>query len=686
MSASDENPSKLNYVSPFTRTIIDVNDLNKILKKGANHGVCGGHNLGNTCFMNSSIACLSNCTELTTYFLSGKYKQNINKKNKLGLGGKLANAWYDLLEEYWNSRAHAGNPSTVKSTISKKVKKFSGFNQQDSNEFMTEFLSLLSEDLNKTAKKTYKELKEKGKEESELECAKRFWDLHLQRNDSIITDLFSGLLKSNVVCSECGFNNITFDPFNTLTLAIPSYNYLQKKKDVYRDINIFYIPKYCIRENCRIAIHVKKDTPFKSFAEEINKIENIKHCLKKLIFIKVIDSQLKEFIDENECKNDKNEFIFSFDDERKEEDENNIIPLYMWKNKKLSAFPRLLFLKKNSNFGELKKKIYYYARNYFISPFKDRNSRDGDKNENDEKKEIYELDKELEKYKGKDDEREGDTKNQNDDDEKKLFNLFDKEYNEIFKENPESIFKEDIEKFLDDFPYQITIKKKFEDIEDFCLFNGKNNLENLKDFNILKDEDPINSLVENKDYCINLILKTNSKYSVDKINLNSCRNCSGKDVGKRIQFNITLDDLLEYFCSNEFLEKGNEWKCGNCKNKVNVTKKLSIFYVPRLMIICLNRFHRSGYGYSKNNELIDFPLENLDMGKYICGPDKDHCKYDLFAVSQHYGSTGGGHYTAVCKNFDGKWYDYNDSSVSSCSANNVVSSAAYVLFYRRRNW
>ena len=81
----DENPS-LNKVSVFTRTIIDIKDLEKVLKKGSNHGVCGGHNLGNTCFMNSSIACLSNCTELTTYFLTGKYKSDINTKNKEGLG------------------------------------------------------------------------------------------------------------------------------------------------------------------------------------------------------------------------------------------------------------------------------------------------------------------------------------------------------------------------------------------------------------------------------------------------------------------------------------------------------------------------------------------------------------------------------------------------------------------------
>ena len=57
--------------------------------------------------MNSSIACLSNCTELTTYFLTEKYKQSINKSNKLGLGGKLAKAWYNLLTEYWNSKTGA---------------------------------------------------------------------------------------------------------------------------------------------------------------------------------------------------------------------------------------------------------------------------------------------------------------------------------------------------------------------------------------------------------------------------------------------------------------------------------------------------------------------------------------------------------------------------------------------------
>lgn len=209
--------------------------------------------------------------------------------------GKLANAWYDLLKDYWETKSRTGNPSTVKSTVAKKVKKFGGFGQQDSNEFMTEFLSILNEDLNKSDKKEYRELKEKGIEESELECAQRFWKLHVERNDSIITDLFSGLLKSDVVCGECGFDNITFDPFDTLTLAIPSNRYLIDKVSTHMDTKIFYIPKYCIGTNCQIIIHIPKETEFKDIAEEINKIEGFPHKLDKLIYVKVLDSQFKDY-------------------------------------------------------------------------------------------------------------------------------------------------------------------------------------------------------------------------------------------------------------------------------------------------------------------------------------------------------------------------------------------------------
>jgi len=63
----------------------------------------------------------------------------------------------------------------------------------------------------------------------------------------------------------------------------------------------------------------------------------------------------------------------------------------------------------------------------------------------------------------------------------------------------------------------------------------------------------------------------------------------------------------------------------------------------------------------------------------------DPVLYDLYAVSNHYGSLNGGHYTAFCKNAPtDKWYHFNDSSVSPVDPEQVCSSGAYLLFYRRR--
>ena len=636
--------------SPFTRTIIDINELKSVLKPGSNHGVCGGHNLGNTCFMNSSIACLSNCTELTTYFLTKKYEKDINKSNKEGLGGRLAKAWYNLLDQYWNSNSRAGNPSEVKSCVARKVHKFAGFSQQDSNEFMTEFLSLLSEDLNKTDKKEYKQLKEKGNNETDFECAKRFWDLHIKLNDSIVSDLFSGLLKSEVHCPNCNFINITFDPFNTLTLPIP------KSRDLNMDFQCYYIPNYDFRNNCGFGGSIEQNITIKELIEKIQNLKDFNNDFKnmKLKFMKVSNEKFDKFMDENElAKNAKHLFIF--ENLEKEGKKNVTIPIYFSDNKEISSFPRLLFLEEDSNFDLLKKNIYYFIRKYLIIPFKE---------------DIYKVEEEIENY-----------KNRKSDNLESLLNLLDKEYSEIFNSK-----EENLQGFINNLPYRIILKKNFEDKNEICLFNGKNNYENLKEFEISKDTDSILQLlnkIKEGGYFLYLVIDSKSEFSKKKIKLNELK--ERYEIESKND-KLNLEKLLEYFCTKEHLDKGNEWRCGKCNKHVEATKNLSIYYVPRLLIICLSRFSKRGYGYGKNDEYIDFPLENLDMGKYICGPNKENSKYDLFAVSQHYGGTGGGHYTAICKNMDGKWYDYNDSSCSSSSSANVVSSSAYVLFYRRHTW
>ncbi len=127
---------------------------------------------------------------------------------------------------------------------------------------------------------------------------------------------------------------------------------------------------------------------------------------------------------------------------------------------------------------------------------------------------------------------------------------------------------------------------------------------------------------------------------------------------------------------------------------------MDIYKLPNILIIQLKRFNKDGggrsrYGYSgvgmivgssKNSDTVDFPIDGLDMTRYVLDPHTgESTVYDLYAISNHSGSLYGGHYIAHCKNsMDGKWYCFNDSSVSKSSEAGLVDPSAYVLFYRRR--
>jgi len=115
------------------------------------------------------------------------------------------------------------------------------------------------------------------------------------------------------------------------------------------------------------------------------------------------------------------------------------------------------------------------------------------------------------------------------------------------------------------------------------------------------------------------------------------------------------------------------------------------------LIITLKRFKtgKSKYGFgvggSKLETHVDFPLNGLDMSDFIlCGEQRKQNKliYDCFAVSNHFGNVGFGHYTAFGKSVtNDKWYNFDDSHCSPCrEPEEVITNSAYSLFYRMRGY
>lgn len=175
----------------------------------------GLRNVGNTCYMNSILQCLSSTKALKEYVMSKSHLKDINQD------GKLINAFSSLISKMWLQSSGPVDVSAFKDVFQRLAPQFAGYDQHDAQEFLRFLVDKLHADVNRvhTRPKSLPEINDKLSDNSQ---ASEHWKRYLMSENSYILDLFGGQLKSTLECLVCGNKSVTFEIFWDLSLPLPS--------------------------------------------------------------------------------------------------------------------------------------------------------------------------------------------------------------------------------------------------------------------------------------------------------------------------------------------------------------------------------------------------------------------------------------------------------------------------------
>lgn len=634
-------------------------------------GICGLTNLGNTCFMNSALQCLSNVPQLTEYFLNNRYVHELNFRNPLGMKGELAEAYADLVKQAWSGHHRSIVPHVFKNKVGHFASQFLGYQQHDSQELLSFLLDGLHEDLNRVKKKEYVELRDAaGRPDQEV--AQEAWYNHKRRNDSVIVDTFHGLFKSTLVCPDCGHVSVTFDPFCYLSVPLP----VSHK----RVMEVFFIPMDPRRKPEQHRIVVPKKGNISDLCVALSKHTGIapdrmmvadvfSHRFYKLY---QLEDPLSTILDRDDI------FVYEVTGRIEAAEgsrEDIVVPVYMRERTPARDY-------NNSYYG-----LMLFGHPLLVSVPRDRFSWEGLYNIL-----MYRLSRYVTKP-SSDDEDEGDEKGDEDDDEDE--DTDDEDKDAMPGPSTRSSLREPE---LEQAGPSSGIARRCPLLLDNCLRSSqwpprrrRKQLFTLQTVNSNGTSDRTNSSedVQAQPYiAIDWEPEMKRRY-YDEVEAEGYvkHDCVGYMLKKAP---VQLQECIELFTTVETLEKENPWYCPSCKQHQLATKKLDLWLLPEILIIHLKRFSYSKFSREKLDTLVQFPIRDLDFSEFVIKPQNESApelyKYDLIAVSNHYGGLRDGHYTTfACNKDSGQWHYFDDNSVSPVNENQIESKAAYVLFYQRQD-
>ncbi|KAI1892985.1 hypothetical protein AGOR_G00139140 [Albula goreensis] len=705
-------------------------------------GVCGLTNLGNTCFMNSALQCLSNTPPLTEYFLRNAYLEELNFTNPLGMKGEIAEAYADVIKQMWSGRHYSVVPRIFKTKVGHFASQFLGYQQHDSQELLSFLLDGLHEDLNRVKNKEYIELRDAdGRPDQEV--AEEAWRNHQRRNDSVIVDTFHGLFKSTLVCPECHKVSVTFDPFCYLSVPLPA------SKE--RVMEVFFVSLDPAAKPVQHRLVVPKAGKVSDLCAALSQTTQVP--ANQMVVADVFNHRFYKIYHADEylsCILDRDDiFVYELSQGSLEEDGDEVVlALYLRERShyrdygsgsssygtSLFGHPLLISTPRSQCSQEALYHLFLQRLARYVRPLDPSEEVEEEEEADDEEEELYKTQTNGVSDEEGDDESEkpGPSKReavgQGEGSESDANDAAEHvEAGSTNSEGKDGSVAEDGPSTSDtEGPSTAEGPRAAKEEEDEEEEGGEGE---EKEQEQATPPSPQSNERHPKRKCCHT-KRRKLLFSIQAVNSNGTTERGMGEGGSAFSFSsqpyvaidwdpdmkkkyyneneaekyvkhpsmeiphkqttVQLQQCIELFTTVETLEEENPWYCPTCKKHQLATKKLDLWSLPEVLIIHLKRFSYTKYSREKLDTIVDFPLRNLDFSGCLLkktGTDGEPpSRYDLIAVSNHYGGLRDGHYTSYARNKDNaQWYYFDDSKVTYAREEQIMTNAAYLLFYQRQD-